>query len=348
TETMAREAESKAAKLRAGLIDPRADAIRAHEARPIADHLDAWHAHLIASSHTPKHAGMSLERVQRVAALIAGAPMAEAALPRKTSRADRERIAGRLADRLASFRLPDLTRDRTQSALTMLRDAGLSLQSVNHHRAALRAFSRWAWKDGRTRDDALVALSGYNAREDRRHDRRTLSVEELTRLVRAAHEGPAYRKMNGPARALCDRLAVATGLRFSELASSTPRSFDLDPEAPTVTVAAVCKKNGEPATLPLAADLTADLAPFLASIAPEAPPSRCPIRGPGCCGSTWMPPGSHTGTPRASCSTSMPCVAGAPPWPITPVSRPESSDDHRFRWTSVLPNCSAEKESVTP
>ena len=54
--------------------------------------------------------------------------------------------------------------------------------------------------------------------------------------------------MTGPVRALCYRLAASTGLRYSEIASIRPASFDW--EAPSVTVAAAYTKNGDPATLP--------------------------------------------------------------------------------------------------
>ena len=279
TEAMARKLESESELRRRGVIDPKADAYARHEARPMPEHLDAWHGHLIAAGHTPKHAGLNLERVRRMAALIGGAPLVEAAPPRRTTRDARERIAARLADRLATLRLSDMTRDKAQAGLATLREAGLSLQSLNHHRAALRTFSRWAWKDGRTRDDALIALSGYNAREDRRHDRRTLLVEELRRLIDSAHRGSTYRRMSGPARALCYRLAIATGLRFSELASITPGSFDLSPETPTVTVVAAYTKNGEAATLPLPDDLADDLAPYLAGFAPGTPVFPLPDKG---------------------------------------------------------------------
>ncbi len=279
TEEMAREAEALAARTRAGLTDPKAEARRRHTTRSLSDHMADWRAHLIAAGHTSKHAELSLDRVRRVAALIAGAPLADAAPSRRTGRVERERIGLRLADRLASSRLADLTRDRAQSALATLRAAGLSLQSLNHHRAGCRAFTRWAWKDGRTAEDALIGLTGYNAKEDRRHDRRTLAVDELRRLVDVAHRGAPYRRMTGPARALCYRLAVATGLRFSETASITPDSFDLTAGAPTVTVAAAYTKNGEPATLPMPADLTADLAPFLAELPPEAAVFPLPDKG---------------------------------------------------------------------
>ncbi len=249
TEQMAREAESKAAQERAGMIDPKAEAYRLHESKPLADHLSDFQTHLTAKGNTSKHAVLFSERARRVATV---------------AKVDR---------------LSDLTPARIQAALSSLRDEGKSLATCNHHRAAIRGFSRWAWKDGRLRDDPLVGVAGFNAKEDRRHDRRTLSIEELSRLIRAAHEGPTYRKMTGPARALCYRLAVATGLRFSEIKSITPRSFVLGSEAPMVTVAPGYTKNGQTATLPLPHDLADDLAPYLATIAPEAPAFPLPGRG---------------------------------------------------------------------
>jgi integrase len=93
----------------------------------------------------------------------------------------------------------------------------------------MRTFILWARKDGRLRDDPLIGLSGFNAKEDRRHDRRTLALDELRRLVDAAALGPPFRDMTGPARSLCYRLAVASGLRYSEIKSITPESFGFSP-----------------------------------------------------------------------------------------------------------------------
>ncbi|MDG3007699.1 hypothetical protein [Paludisphaera mucosa] len=43
--------------------------------------------------------------------------------------------------------------------------------SANHHRAAAKAFTRWAWKSGRLAFEPLAGLTGYDALEDSRHDR---------------------------------------------------------------------------------------------------------------------------------------------------------------------------------
>jgi integrase len=276
---IARDLENRVALRREGLIEPEAEERSIAGRKPLADHLSDWHGHLVAEGHTDKHAGMSLERVRRVVALVKGAALADIAPPRRIKQKDREVFVKRVDSLVESARLADLTRDRVQGALAALKHGGLSLQSVNHHRACIRAFSRWAWRNGRTGADALAPLVGYNVATDRRHDRRTISVDDLRRLVAAAHGGPACQDMTGPARALCYRLAAATGLRYSEMASITPGSIDFEAGPATVTVAAGYTKNGEPATLHLPIDLAADLAPFVATIAPEAPVFPLPEKG---------------------------------------------------------------------
>jgi hypothetical protein len=130
------------------------------------------------------------------------------------------------------------------------------------------------------RDNPTGAVTGYNAKEDRRHDRRTISLDELRRLIDAAQRGPTYRKMSGPARSLCYRLAVATGLRYSEIKSITPASIDLAANPASVSVPARYTKNGDPATFALPADVAADLARFVASVPSASPVFPLPDKGP--------------------------------------------------------------------
>src|SRR5262249_43371381 len=114
--------------------------------------------------------------------------------------------------------------------------------------------------------------------EDRRHDRRTLSLEELRRVIDAASRGLRFRAMTGEMRALSYRLASPTGLRYKEIASIMPESFDW--QAPSGTVAAGYTQNGREATLPLPLDLVEDLAAFVAMLPPGTPVFPLP-RGKG-------------------------------------------------------------------
>jgi len=122
----------------------------------------------------------------------------------------------------------------------------------------------------RTPENALRGVTGFNALEDRRHDRRTVSLAEMRKLIEAADRGPDVMGVSGHSRALCCRLSVASGLRYSEIASIRPESFDWT--ARSVTVAAAYTKNGDPATLPVPSDLANDLAAYVAPL-----PSGTPI-----------------------------------------------------------------------
>lgn len=120
----------------------------------------------------------------------------------------------------------------------------------------------------------LVRCSPYRRRINLRTERLGGDTH-----YQAAQRGQAYREMTGPARALCYRLAVSTGLRFSEIASVTPESFVWSPGSATVNVAAGYTKNGDPATLPLPEDVAADLRRWVADINAGTPVFPLPSRG---------------------------------------------------------------------
>ena len=83
-----------------------------------------------------------------------------------------------------------LTGDKVQAGLATFRDSGRSLETCNHYRRAIRGFAQWACKNGRLRENPLLGLSGFNAKEDRRHDRRTISLEELLQACRRCRARP--------------------------------------------------------------------------------------------------------------------------------------------------------------
>jgi len=271
TREMAREAEAEAARIKAGLVDPKELARREHAAKPVSHHVAAWGEALAARGGTERHVSMSVGRVRRLIAVARGAEPSEAEYPRTASMAEREEYEKRLSEWLKAGRLGDLTPEAVQRALGALRARGMSLQSLNHHRAAVRSFAIWCHDTNRLRENTLRGVKGFNAKEDRRHDRRTISLEELKRIVEAAAAGPVVLGMTGPCRALCYRLAVASGLRFSELASIKPGSFGWEDEPATVSVEPSYTKNGEPAVQPIPPDLAVDLMRFVATIPPDEP-----------------------------------------------------------------------------
>ena len=242
TEAMARRLESEAELRRRGVIDPKADGYGRHEARPLADHLADWKADQLARGVTPKQARQNHTRAARVVEL-AGAR-----------------------------RLSDLTPSGVQAALGAIRAEGAALRTVHHITRAIKGFSRWLWKDGRTRDDALAHIAPpKNPDSDRRRTRRALTPEEAAALIRAAESGPVVFKLSGPDRAALYRTALGTGFRAAELTSLTPESFRLDDAPPAVVVAAAYSKRRREDVQPIRPDLAEALRPWLATKAPGAP-----------------------------------------------------------------------------
>jgi site-specific recombinase XerC len=214
TEVMACKLESEAALRRRGVIDPKADLYRALEAKPLAGHLEDWRAFLLGKGNSQRHADTGYARVAKLVAL---------------AKADR---------------LSDLTLARLQAALATLKGKGLSLRTVHHYARLVKNFSRWAWRDGRTREDLLAHLQPpENPETDRRRVRRALTVPELMRLIEAAQRGPVRRRLPGIDRAMLYRIAAGTGFRSEEMQSLAPESFDLDGACPTITIEAIDSKR---------------------------------------------------------------------------------------------------------
>ncbi len=249
TEEMGRAAETEAAKLKAGLVDTKARRMGQAERRPLSDHLAEFVASLAAKSDDPKHVTQT-----------------------KT-------YATRFLDIGPIERVSDLNPSVVSRVLATLKDRGLSPRTLNAHVTAIKALSRWLHRDGRSSDDPLATVGKFNEQADRRHDRRTIGIDEVRRLIQAARVGDPFRLISGPDRALCYRLAISTGLRYAEIASITPASFALEVPSPTVTVAAAYTKNGDPATLHLPHDLVDDLVAWLATKPPGLPVFPLPEKG---------------------------------------------------------------------
>jgi integrase len=234
-----------------------------------------WIKSLVDKGSTPKHVKIAAGRARRIVAIVAGADPQDIELRPQSAPKVGDKVEAALVKATGSVRLRDLTDESVQAVLSTLRANGRSLETLNHYRASIKSFAKWCYDTHRTRDNFLRGVTGFNAKEDRRHDRRTVSLEELRRLIDAADTGPVIMKMSGRARALCYRLAVATGLRWSEIERIKPESFDW--RAPSVTVAACYTKNRQPATMTIPNELVSDLAAYVATIASGEPIFSLPV-----------------------------------------------------------------------
>jgi len=249
-EQLGRELEKRAMQRREGLLDPAQERFAKAARAPIAEHAAAHIEHLRAAGNTPKHV-RTVERHLR--ALLAASGIE---------------------------RLPELKSAAVLSAISAMRSPPpvdgekkqkepASLATCNSHLRSVKGFSRWLWKQRLTAEDSLLDLGLFNSETDRRHIRREMSREEVRWLLDVT-EGRTLPEHGapGPTRAMCYRLAAATGFRAGELRSLTTDSFDLDSTPPTCTVEAGYSKRRKRDVQPLPDALVEPLRAWLSGFAP--------------------------------------------------------------------------------
>lgn len=130
TERLAAGIEEQVARVRAGLVDPKAHTLRDHQARPIDEHLAEFRAMLTAKNGPGRHAIVTRNR------------------------------AAKVLDRAGVRRIGDLSAAKVLEALARIRaDEDFGQETVNHHVRAVKAFARWLWKEGRAREHYLAHLA---------------------------------------------------------------------------------------------------------------------------------------------------------------------------------------------
>jgi len=208
-QTMLTELVRRVDREKAGLIDPTDE----QRKRPLAKHLAEFTKYLKNKGVTPKQVKESTMQIQRM-----------------------------VDDRKWKM-IGDITASGAFEFLGQLRRDNLSAQTYNHYLKSAKQFTRWLVRDRRTPNDPLAHISKMNVSTDRRHDRRALTPEEFARLITAAQNGPPIETLSGADRAMLYMLAAWTGFRKGEIGSLTQRSFRLDDEPATATVAACYSKR---------------------------------------------------------------------------------------------------------
>ncbi len=216
--------------------------------KPLKDHLDDFHAALMAKGNTEKHANQTRQRV-------------------------------RLLFDGCGFRFwTDISGNRIEQFLAELRDQDNEDQpsrgkrTSNYYLGAAKQFCRWMVQSQLASQSPLEHLRAVNAASDRKRTRRALSVDELRWLLTASHNGPEAFGLAGRERALLYWLAVETGLRANELRSLTRQSFQFGSKVATVTVEARSSKRRRRDELQLRPELARGLKAHLAHKLPTAVP----------------------------------------------------------------------------
>ncbi len=230
-QTMLNEMVTREERKAAGLIDQFDD----HARRPLAEHVKDYRRHLESKENAVSHVKLTTSYINKV-------------------------IDG------CGFKLiRDFSSSRVATWLTELRGKGRGARTSNAYLTAIKGFTRWMVRDRRAAEDILAHLSALNVKVDVRRERRTLELVEIAKLIDAARKGKQFRTLSGEDRAVLYHVALTTGLRACELASLTPRSFELNSDPPTIAVEASYSKHRRRDVLPLRPDVAAILREYLAS-----------------------------------------------------------------------------------
>ena len=242
TLTYALQLEKKAEQLHTGVITQEDD----HQKTPINTHLALFRDFLTKKGCTPKQVHTVLVRATRL--------MVE-----------------------CKFLFPyQINPARAQEFLTAIKQPtkkdgviikkGVSQQTANFYLKAAKQFLNWMVRDHRLIHNPLSGLQCGNVNLDRRHDRRALTIPEISQLLHATETNRkrSFRGLKGRDRWALYLLASCTGLRVSELASLRPTSFLLTGDCPTVKLQAAYAKNRQEASQPLPPMIIEPLKQYLA------------------------------------------------------------------------------------
>lgn len=247
--------ERRAAMAHAGIVNPH----EAHHKRPLTEHVDDWHASLLAKGNTRQHADDSKAKVSRVIEECKFSHWADIS-------------ASKVQTWLGDVRKPK--KEQGPDGEKVL--PGLSAATANYYLLAFKGFCNWAVKDQRAAESPLSHLGKFNERIDRRHDRRAFEEAELRTLLESTAAAPTRCGMTGKQRTMLYKLASLSGLRARELRTLTPKSFNLDGDRPKVTVAAAYSKHRREDEQPLPASIVPELRSYLDKLPKAGPVFRMP------------------------------------------------------------------------
>ncbi len=216
------------------------DAATTAMSKPLAVHLDDYAAHLRAKEDTASHVNKVVAHIGRVAAFCGWRS------------------------------LDDVGPEGFEAWRTAERDRGLSARTVNAVRGSCKRFMAWAVRHGRATRNPLDVVGRLNEAADRRLVRRALTHDEARRLLAATEREPRRFGMEGKDRAALYRVALETGLRWSELRALEVQNVKLDGKRPEIELVAKYTKAKRADRVPIRDELAAFLKDYLTGKLPTA------------------------------------------------------------------------------
>lgn len=255
TEQLAAQLESDAKAIRDGLVD-QSDLIALENKRlPIAQHVAAYRLHL----------GRNKQTTEKHITLVVG-------------RIERTIESGGFES------LSEMTHERVESAIAKMRDTaeilkreenkgrGFGATTFNHYLSAFESFGRWLYESHRVDANPFRGFHRMNTHVDVRKQRRSLTPTELSQLIQAARNSTkTIQCYDGETRARIYTVAALTGLRRSEIATLTPKSFTGVGKDAMLKVLASCSKHRREDNIPVHRSLSSQLHDWLIDAEPDKP-----------------------------------------------------------------------------
>jgi integrase len=251
---------SEVEKVKSGIISREEARVGGHSDAPLEKHVEAYMTHLRACERNADHIQGTRRAILRV------------------------------ANDCDFGRMRDVQRIKAERWLLKQAELGMSARTRNTYRIALVAFGNWCVRESRLLANPFAALPRANEAADRRRERRALTMEEIGKLLKAAEERPLHNLMKvtkgkrkgqpltnlgqptrdhmhrvGQSHAMFYRIAVFTGLRYSETKSLKIVDAHLDADLPYLDLHAMYDKARRGARQPLNANLVGHLRQYIAS-----------------------------------------------------------------------------------
>jgi len=131
------------------------------------------------------------------------------------------------------------------------------LRTINQYITSIKSFARYLTDTELLTKNPLKSIQKLNEELGRRLVRRAMTEDEVSRLLKATASGICRSAGTPEERVLIYRLALATGLRSTELSLLTPSQINF--EQCRLTVEAAKTKNKKADVLPLRTDLVRSL-----------------------------------------------------------------------------------------
>ena len=236
--TILGEKQRKIDRREAGIVDPYED----FRLLPVQEHVAGFQRSLQGKANSAKHVNLTIARLNEI-------------------------LDGCRVEKLDELSATDLLEWLT----TQRQSSAFGTATSNDHLGVAKSFGQWLAANKRLQENPFVHLKPLNEDVDVRRKRRAASVEECKWLLTAARAGVSFRGLTGEDREMLYLVAVYTGFRVGELASLTPRNFQLDGEQPTVTVAASYSKRRREDVQPIRCDLADNIREWLSVKRDEDP-----------------------------------------------------------------------------